>query len=63
MPNPPKSLKGKRFGLLVVQRQVGRSPSGISRWECQCDCGTVKSVLYTNLTQGRTRSCGCFKKS
>lgn len=28
-------------------------------WECECDCGNKCEVLSTNLTSGRTKSCGC----
>ena len=30
-------------------------------WECVCDCGKTTCVLTVNLTQGRTKSCGCLK--
>ena len=31
-------------------------------WLCQCDCGTIKTVLNTALTNGLTISCGCYHK-
>jgi len=29
---------------------------------CQCECGTIKSVVPKNLTSGAVKSCGCFAK-
>jgi len=54
-----KDLVGKRFGKLKV---VSRAPSGPrwqTRWNCLCDCGVEKSILSSNLTTGKTKSCGC----
>lgn len=28
-------------------------------WICQCECGTVKSVLGTSLRNGSSKGCGC----
>lgn len=30
-------------------------------WECTCKCGTHRKVSTTDLTQGKTTSCGCKK--
>jgi len=29
---------------------------------CRCDCGTVKSIFYPTLINGRSKSCGCYRK-
>lgn len=29
----------------------------------QCQCGTVKSVLYTFIKNGRSKSCGCIQRN
>ena len=31
-------------------------------WICKCDCGTIRSIMSTSLTLGRSKSCGCLKK-
>lgn len=31
-------------------------------WVCQCDCGTVRSVLAANLLAEKSTSCGCWKR-
>lgn len=54
-----KDLTGQRFGKLCV---ISRAPSGPrwqTRWNCVCDCGTEKIVLASNLTTGKSKSCGC----
>lgn len=51
-------LTGKRFGHWTVLSYVTRS-----RWKCQCDCGTILDVIASNLSRGRTKSCGCYKSS
>lgn len=50
---------GRRFSYLVVLRQVGKSKRGESLWECLCDCGKKKEILYHSLKYGETKSCGC----
>ena len=30
---------------------------------CKCKCGNTKSISLRSLKDGRTKSCGCFKKS
>lgn len=32
-------------------------------WKCQCECGSITSVQTTDLTQGKTTSCGCSRKN
>ena len=55
-------LTNQRFGLLTV---LGRDPElpahGRINWLCRCDCGNQTSVCGSNLTSGRTASCGCRK--
>lgn len=54
-------LTGQRFGRWTVlgkaEHEVGKHPY----WECQCDCGTIKAVSNSSLTQGKSRSCGCMR--
>lgn len=49
---------GQRFGRLVAKAPV---PT-LQKWVCQCDCGTKKLVLRKSLIQGRTKSCGCYRR-
>jgi hypothetical protein len=51
-------LTGQTFGRWLVIRYEGiRNRRGW--WYCRCDCGTYRSVSTSQLTRGRSRSCGC----
>ncbi len=56
-------LTGMRFSRYTV---IGPDKPGEGslkkRWICQCDCGTIKSVLAGCLLKGSTQSCGCLHK-
>lgn len=56
-----EDLTGWRFGRLVV---IGRDDRKSRKpyFNCQCDCGNVKSVRSDSLKAGLVRSCGCMKK-
>lgn len=63
-----EDLTGRTFGRLTVLAQVDDyvAPNGrhFARWCCQCNC-KEKNIIETTavcLTQGRTKSCGCFRK-
>ena len=60
-------LTGQRFGRLTVldEAEPGCKPSGKTyrRWRCRCDCGNEAIVRQTQLTTGRTRSCGCLQRA
>lgn len=48
-------LTGRVFGRwTVIERSAKR------KWLCICDCGNRVSVYGTNLTSGKSRSCGCL---
>lgn len=54
---------GRRFGRLVVQKDIRRTDMPINRhhWcECLCDCGNTCLVEYRKLVSGDTKSCGCL---
>ena len=54
-------LTGQKFGrLTVIERDTSRT--GRAYWICQCDCGTVKSIMAKLLCNGHTQSCGCYRK-
>ncbi len=54
-------LSGRRFGRWTALR---RWPYSLG-WVCRCSCRskTVRIVLTTNLTGGKSRSCGCLKET
>ena len=57
-------LTGKRFGRLVVLREVdleNPEANGNSRgWLCQCDCGKQIVSTQKKLELNGTKSCGCL---
>lgn len=54
---------GIRYGMLVaVSKSDKRDSSGAVYWNCICDCGNQCIIVGTNLTSGRTKSCGCLAK-
>lgn len=58
-----EDLTGKRFGKLVVIREIDRVNPRIRnlRWLCRCDCGNETAVLSNKLKSGHTKSCGCIR--
>lgn len=58
-------LIDRRFGSLTVVEQVQsrKSPCGTTRkmWRCLCDCGNEVIASTSNLINGNTKSCGCWK--
>lgn len=53
---------GLKFGRITVLRIVGKEgPKNTLLAECKCDCGTVKTMRVTYLSEG-TQSCGCLVK-
>lgn len=53
-----KDLTGQRFGKWLVLEEDGKIGSNIA-WKCKCDCGNVKRIRATVLTNGYSKSCGC----
>lgn len=62
----PLNLVGERFDRLTVTLKNGNKKGRVF-WECLCDpkyggCGTIVFIAAGNLRNGRTRSCGCWRK-
>lgn len=57
-------LTGKKFGELIVLKEVGKTPDGVTLYECLCSCGQTKIIRANNLRSGNTKSCGhLFKEN
>lgn len=54
---PRVELTGQRFGKLTVKAKANNSPSGATRWLCECVCGCESTVATSDLRKGRTRQC------
>jgi hypothetical protein len=62
----PHELTGKRFGLWAVLRRVDPQHNAKRKntvWQCRCSCGTIRTLDGTQLTSGRSGSCGCVRKN
>lgn len=71
MSTPPKDLRGRRFGWLVVVAYAGSGEGQVSRrgrrgsgprWLCRCGCGGEKIFKGVDLLAGRNTSCGCRQR-
>lgn len=60
------SLIGQTFGRLkvIADAESHRTPNGraVARVICECSCGMLKTIRIDSLSNGRTLSCGCFRK-
>ena len=54
-------LTGQRFGKLLVLKEDGKIGRYVA-WQCQCDCGQIKTIRGDSLRGGTTKSCGCLQK-
>lgn len=54
---------GKKYDLLTILDCVFDYKTNSTVYVCQCECGTIKKVIPTDLLNGRVKSCGCYKKN
>lgn len=54
-----KDLTGMVFGKLTVIEEIAERQNGRIVWKCQCECGNTKIIRGSDLTSGKTKSCGC----
>lgn len=64
-PNDPRvqAFVGKIFGRLKVVKFWGRKTNSNGTtlmFECECECGTKRTVAKDSLVSGSTQSCGCL---
>jgi len=57
----PADLTGRTFGRLTALHREGADRHGKPLWRVRCVCGESWRVRGTDLTGGRTRSCGCLR--
>lgn len=56
------TMIGKKFGRLTILKQDGKDNAGNKRYECLCECGTIKTISGYHIRQGKIQSCGCLHK-
>lgn len=54
-------LDGQTFHRLTVIERSGNAKNGKITWLCRCICGKESIVTGTDLKNGNTKSCGCYK--
>lgn len=54
-------MRGRVFGRLTVVERAGSMKTNVA-WRCLCVCGIACVVAGNRLRQGKTTSCGCFRK-
>lgn len=58
-PSRGQSIAGWHFGKLFVECEFKKGKLVYAR--VRCDCGVVKEVGRSNLLNGSTSSCGCYR--
>lgn len=57
------NLEKQKFGkLTVLEKDMQKGNANHPYWVCKCDCGNIKSIRQDVLTNGTTKSCGCYAK-
>jgi len=54
-------MLGGKFGRLTVMSRQENNKHGHGMFLCRCECGNEIIVPTYRLTNGNTKSCGCFK--
>jgi len=54
-------MVGKKFGRWIVI-EIAYKINGYLYLKCECTCGSIRNVIIYSLLNGRSRSCGCWKK-
>ena len=58
-----KDLSNQTFGKLhPLYRTESTTGRKATYWVCKCDCGSIKSYDAASLTNGRSKTCGCYKE-
>lgn len=53
-------LTGKKYARLTAIRPTSKTDRGQIIWEFRCDCGSIKELVGSRVSQGVTSSCGCL---
>lgn len=55
-------LAGRKFNRWTLLEFKTRNKEGRVLYLCKCDCGTVKTKVARDILEGKSKSCGCFRK-
>lgn len=53
---------GAKYGRLAITGFSHVGPDGATWHNCQCECGTARTVRTASLVSGSTKSCGCLHR-
>jgi hypothetical protein len=56
MGRPRKVFAGQKFGMLTALEPVDSK-----EWLCSCDCGIIRIVWTSTLTECQKPNCGCLR--
>lgn len=56
-----RDITGQRYGRLVVV-DYSHIKGTKHYWACRCDCGNEAFVSKSQLSTGKTKSCGCLSR-
>jgi hypothetical protein len=57
-----RNLVGITFNMLTATEFHHKGRHGLSFYEFMCECGQSKVLCGTDVSQGKTKSCGCFRR-
>lgn len=60
--HPDIDMTGMVFGRLTIDGFSHKDKHNNPVWRCVCSCGTIVNVVSPSLKDGRTTSCGCFRR-
>jgi len=54
-------LTGNKFSRLLVLEEVKKINTKRTRYKVKCDCGKIFEVNGSDMKNGNTKSCGCYR--
>ena len=57
-----RDLANQQFGRLTALYDTGERKNSKVVWHCKCNCGVECDIVSTQLTSGKTQSCGCLQR-
>lgn len=57
-----KAEKGDVYGGWTIIEEIERNRHGQRFVRCLCRCGEVNDFLFSNLRNGRAKTCGCYRR-
>ncbi len=60
---PIVNLVGKKFNRLTGEKFHHQGKGGLAYFKFVCECGRRKVLCGTDVSNGKTKSCGCLKRT